>query len=83
MSLIGRCGKRSCSAAATAAMAAISKPIEAAMAAGHRRQSANAAIVSSPQILVVGPRARPTTTRRSRPLFVFRAGLAGHVDGII
>jgi hypothetical protein len=67
-------------------MAAISKPIEAVMAAGHRRQSANATIVSSPQILVVG-RARAccalTTTRRSQPLFVFRAGLAGRADGII
>jgi hypothetical protein len=39
-------------------MAAISKPIEAVMAAGHRRQSANATIVSSPQILVVS-HARP------------------------
>jgi hypothetical protein len=62
-------------------MAAISKPIEAAMAAPRRRQSANATIVSSPQFLVVG-HARPTTTRRSR-FSVFRAGLAGHVDGII
>jgi hypothetical protein len=67
-------------------MAAISKPIELAMAAGHRRQSANATIVSSPQALVVGPRARPLHVdddAAKQPLFVFRARLAGHVNGII
>jgi hypothetical protein len=86
MSLIGRCGKRSCSAAGTEAMAAISKAIEAAKAAGHRRQSVNATIVSSPQILVVGPRPRPLRVdddAAKQPLFVFRARLAGHVNGII
>jgi hypothetical protein len=52
------------------------------MAAPHRRQSANATIVSSPQFLVVGPRA-PDDDAAIATAFVFRAGLAGHVDGII
>jgi hypothetical protein len=67
-------------------MAAISKAIEAAKAAGHRRQSVNATIVSSPQILVVGPRARLLRVdddAAKQPLFVFRARLAGHANGII
>jgi hypothetical protein len=53
-------------------MAAISKPIEAAMAIGHRRQSANATIVSSPQFLVAG-HARARRRRGDRNRFSFSA----------
>jgi hypothetical protein len=64
-------------------MAAINKPIEAVMAAGHRRQSANATIVSSPQFLVVG-HARARRRRGDRHRFSFSApAWPGHVNGII